>query len=96
MPHLQAIARRIGKRCVKMNGGREDGAMVSEGDDPAAAALRLEDALERIAHAATAGIISAAAKAPRTDLAPEDRSELTARLDSLIANLRAALAGQPE
>ena len=70
--------------------------MVSEGDDPATAALRLEDALERIAHAATRGIISAAAKAPRTAEPSEDRSELTARLNSIIASIRAALAGQPE
>ncbi len=70
--------------------------MASEGEDPSAAALRLEDALERIAQAATRGIISAAAKAPRMAATAEHQSELTARLDSLIANLRAALASQPE
>ncbi len=70
--------------------------MTPEDDDPAAAALRLEEALDRIAHAAASGVIGAAGEAPQTDMADEDRSELTARLDALIANLRAALAGQPE
>ena len=69
--------------------------MVPEDSDPAAAALRLEDALDRIAQAATRGIINAAAKTPRASESTDDRTELTARLDSLIANLRAALAGSP-
>ncbi|MBV9653702.1 MAG: hypothetical protein JOZ42_03970 [Acetobacteraceae bacterium] len=69
--------------------------MVSEDEDPAAAALRLEDALDRIAQIAARGIIGAAGKAPPAEDA-DARAELTDRLDALIANLRAALAGPPE
>jgi len=70
--------------------------MVSEDEDPAAAALRLEDALDRIAQIAARGIIGAAGKAPPPAEDADARAELTDRLDALIANLRAALAGPPE
>lgn len=71
--------------------------MTPETDDPTEATLRLEEALERIARAATTGIISAAAKTPgRAMPGSPVRSELTARLDSLIADIRLALANPPE
>ena len=54
---------------------------MAEHDDPAAAAARLERALERIARAVQA-------PPPQVDTA-----ELAARLDRLIAEMRAALAG---
>ncbi|MBN9509015.1 MAG: hypothetical protein J0I21_07835 [Alphaproteobacteria bacterium] len=57
---------------------------MAEEDDPAAAASRLEQALERIARFARPG----APEAPGT-------AAVAARLDALIANLRAALAGAP-
>ncbi len=54
---------------------------MAEHDDPAAAAARLERALERIARAV---------QAPQPQV---DTTELAARLDRLIADMRAALAG---
>jgi hypothetical protein len=57
---------------------------LAEEDDPAVAALRLEQALERIARLSHPG----ASESPQT-------AAVAARLDALIANLRAALAGAP-
>ena len=54
---------------------------MAEHDDPAAAAARLERALERIA------------RAVHTPPPQVDTAELAARLDRLIADMRAALAG---
>jgi hypothetical protein len=58
---------------------------LAQEDDPAEAALRLEQALERIARAARA--------APPPQQAAVDTARLAARLDALIAELRAALGG---
>lgn len=55
---------------------------MAEHDDPAAAAARLERALERIARAVQAP------PPPQVDTAA-----IAARLDRLIAEMRAALAG---
>lgn len=71
--------------------------MEPETDDAAEAALRLEEALERIARVATGSILNAAGRTANSGPAPQfDRSELTARLDSLIADIRQVLADQPE
>ena len=69
----------------------------TEPDDPAEAAERLEAALERIAQAAQQGMMGVAAgdetesSAQRMKVSPEVH-EIAARLDQLIAELRAALA----
>jgi hypothetical protein len=57
-------------------------ACLPQHDDPAEAAARLEQALERIA-------VAARAAAPQA----VDIAHVAARLDALIAELRAALAG---
>ena len=66
-------------------------------DDPADAADRLEQALERIA--AVSAISAAHRTAPAAELPPgADNGEIAARLDALIARVRTALdiaAGQP-
>jgi hypothetical protein len=60
---------------------------VAEQDDPADSAARLEEALERIARLARASREGAGAgDAPGPDIA-----EISARLDALISQLRAAL-----
>jgi hypothetical protein len=59
-------------------------ACVAEEEDPAEAALRLEQALERIARLAR----------PAPSEVPQ-AAEVAARLDALIADLRAALAAAP-
>ena len=58
---------------------------MADDDDPVEAARRLEQALERIARAAQPSGI-----APTGEMAPT--VEVAARLDALIAQLRAALA----
>jgi len=58
---------------------------------PSLAADRLEAALERIARAATAEIIRAGREAPPPPGAVP-AAEIAARLDGLIAHLRAVLA----
>ena len=69
----------------------------SDDDDLAEAAERLEVALERIAQAAQQGMIGLPAgletesSAQRLKVSPEVH-EIAARLDQLIAELRAALA----
>lgn len=69
--------------------------MDTDTDDPAETAIRLEAALERIAEAATRRIIHTSGRAaePGGSTVPP---ELTERLDAIIANLRAALAGKTE
>ena len=62
---------------------------MSDTDDPAEAAARLEEALERIAALAEQ-------VASRRGLAPAvDPAAVAERLDMLIGKLRAALAGRP-
>jgi hypothetical protein len=63
------------------------------GDAARAAAERLEAALERIAKAALRPQDAGAAPRPGDDLAA---AEAGARLDTIIAELRAALAGKPD
>ena len=67
---------------------------MAEPDDAAETAARLERALERIALASRAaapqGTHSGAPAETRTD-----RAEVAARLDGLIAELRAALGSTP-
>lgn len=61
---------------------------MSDIDDPAEAAIRLETALERIA---------ALAQHPAAESPPQpDAARLAARLDALIANIRAALGTAAE
>ncbi len=57
---------------------------MADSEDPADAALRLEEALERIAELAR-----------RPQSAPQgvDTARIVVRLDALIAHLRAALGG---
>ncbi len=60
---------------------------MAENEDPAEAVLRLEAALERIAQRAhKTGTVF-----PQPDPAGADTAGITARLDALIAQLRAAL-----
>jgi HPt (histidine-containing phosphotransfer) domain-containing protein len=61
----------------------------------AQAASRLEAALERIAGAATSGIIRSGRADPAEPVSPI-LPELKQRLDSLIAQLRDALGEHPE
>jgi hypothetical protein len=61
--------------------------------DPAGAAERLEAALERIAEAARRRREAGAEAEPEGDSAA---AEAGARLDAIIADLRAALAGKAE
>jgi phage shock protein A len=63
--------------------------------DPGREAERLEAALERIAQAATrrAGHAAVRGSGPQDESAP---AEVGVRLDAIIAELRAALAGKPE
>ncbi len=60
---------------------------MSQSEDAAGAAARLEDALERIAALAQ----RRAEAAPAVAANPAEASELAARLDALIGRLRAAL-----
>lgn len=55
---------------------------MAEHDEPAEAAARLEQALERIARLA---------RAPQPPAQSVDTAQIAARLDTLIAELRAAL-----
>jgi hypothetical protein len=64
---------------------------LADTDDPAEAAARLEDALERIA--ALSGRVAAAGR-PDPAGAEVDSAAVAERLDALIAKLRAALAGR--
>jgi hypothetical protein len=59
---------------------------LADHDNPAEAAARLEQALERIAQSARASQRSAPGV---------DTTEIAARLDRLIAELRTALGGTP-
>ena len=59
-------------------------------DDPAEAALRLAQALDRIARLARTPQPAPVAAEPAVDTA-----QIAARLDSLIAELRAALSQTP-
>ena len=59
---------------------------MSEHEDPAEAAARLAQALERIARVA---------RAPEPTTPPAATAEIAARLDALIAELRAALGDTP-
>jgi len=61
---------------------------LADEDDPVEAARRLETALERIARVAYTASASPPGQMPVS-------VELSARLDALIAQLRAALAGPP-
>ena len=65
---------------------------MTEPADPIQAAARLEQALERIATLA-ASRPSAAHPVPVATLGSADTQALTARLDSLISDLRTALGG---
>jgi HAMP domain-containing protein len=72
------------------------GGAVADNDDPAEAAIRLEEALERIARLAH----RLEQRSPATDSAPSaimdpDTGLIAARLDMLIAQLRAALNEAP-
>ena len=67
--------------------------MSEEAEDPDLAADRLEAALERIARLSAAHPAAAPLDAPGADLSI---AEITDRLDSLIARLRAALGGEPQ
>ena len=69
--------------------------MDTDTEDPAETAMRLETALERIAEAATKRIIRTSGRSaePGAQAGP---AELAERLDSIIANLRAALAGKAD
>ncbi len=64
--------------------------MASDGEDPEAAADRLEAALERIAQAA-----ARAQAAPADQIPSVDSKEIAARLDVLIDRLRDALGNRP-
>lgn len=78
---------------------------MSDTDDPALAAARLEEALDRIAALADALTARAAEPAPAPETVPEpapaagmpavDVQAVAERLDALIARLRAALASRP-
>lgn len=66
---------------------------MAEPDDPADAAARLEEALERIAALADRAVATS-----RSESMPEgavDATALADRLDALIAKLRTALANRP-
>ena len=63
---------------------------MAEQDDPAEAALRLAQALDRIARLARAPQPAAAPAAPETDTV-----QIAVRLDDLITELRVALAETP-
>ena len=65
---------------------------MAETEDPAVAAARLEEALERIA--ALADQVAARTHEPPGE-EPVDAAVVAERLDALIATLRAALAGRP-
>ena len=67
--------------------------MSDEAEDPELAADRLEAALERIARHSAARPAAPPLDAPGPDLSI---AEITDRLDSLIARLRAALGGDPQ
>ena len=71
---------------------------MADTDDPAFAAARLEAALERIAALAEQVASGRAEGAVPGEPGPEEAFDVSAvadRLDSLIAKLRAALAGRP-
>ncbi len=70
-----------------MAGGRD----LADTDDPADAAARLEEALDRIAALAEQ---VAAQRGPNPAVAA-DPAAVAERLDMVIAKLRAALAGRP-
>jgi hypothetical protein len=65
--------------------------MADEGEDPEAAANRLEAALERIAQAAARG-----EAAPSAPVAAMGTEVIAARLDGLIDRLRTALGGKAD
>jgi hypothetical protein len=66
-------------------------------DDPAVAAARLEEALERIAALADQVAAEREHEQALQDMPDEtvDTVEVAERLDALIAKLRAALSGRP-
>lgn len=69
---------------------------MADPDDPALAATRLEEALERIAALADALVARQADPSPADDAAQGvDTQAVAERLDALIARLRAALASRP-
>jgi hypothetical protein len=73
------------------------GLQLSDSSDPAEAALRLEEALERIAALVDrldAAPAAASASVPASVIDPATVA-VAARLDALIARLRSALAGRP-
>jgi hypothetical protein len=70
-----------------MAGGRD----LADTDDPADAAARLEEALDRIAALAE----QVAAQRGLTPALAVDPAAVAERLDMVIAKLRAALAGRP-
>lgn len=78
---LDLAARRWLKQWIVRVGRR---VRVAEHDDPAEAAARLEQALERIARNA---------RAPQPPASQANTAEIAARLDGLIAELREALVG---
>jgi hypothetical protein len=64
--------------------------MTGDQENPAEAAHRLEEALERIARVAR----DVATRIPPRPIEPDHRAEVAARLDTLIARLRSALGPQ--
>ena len=66
---------------------------MAEPDDPADAAARLEEALERIA--ALADRVGATSRSESMPEGAVDGAALADRLDALIAKLRTALANRP-
>jgi hypothetical protein len=75
------------------SGGRA--AMMSDTEDPEAAAERLETALERIAQAATREAMRPPQQSWDQAL-PAHTEEIAARLDGLIDRLRTALGGKAD
>jgi len=78
---------------------------VADSDDPDEAAFRLEEALERIAALTARVKLPPAAGGAADDVEPDreppdadvpDAGRIAARLDALIAQIRAGLAGAAE